>query len=371
MAIQQGKPPEQHLGYLDSVRGIAALSVMVYHFINWKYENRIEAKAASIIFNGSDAVSFFFVLSGFALSYKYITLNHSLDIRKFYVNRIFRLWPAFLLTIILNALNWNRLNLDAHTLYNVFILNKTGFWQEALLLRAHPQYYSPGWTLVIELAISFFVPFMIVLAKKDKRIMYWLLFAFIFIGGNMGDFYMFHFHFALGILLSCLFSSIQNDSFRNTLFYRYRYIILSACFALYSIRHICRIYPAGNAYTVIAKYIGIDFFHYTGLASFVFIAAMIASRRFQAIFENKILRFFGVISYGIYLVHWLFVTDVFIYWDKLASCFPGTKTAFIVIFFCYSAATILLATLLHYTVELPFMRIGKRLTQRMKPSLRI
>ena len=48
------------------------------------------------MFNGSDAVSFFFVLSGFVLSYKYLALGQPLDMKQFYTNRIFRLWPAFL-----------------------------------------------------------------------------------------------------------------------------------------------------------------------------------------------------------------------------------------------------------------------------------
>ena len=83
--------PKEHLDYLDSARGIAALMVLFYHFINWKYDSHTLAKVGSIIANGSDAVSFFFVLSGFVLSYKYVVLRQPLDIKKFYFNRFFRL----------------------------------------------------------------------------------------------------------------------------------------------------------------------------------------------------------------------------------------------------------------------------------------
>ena len=372
MSYKQDQGTHDHLDYLDSVRGIAAIMVMVYHFINWKYESHIEAKLGSIIFNGSDAVSFFFVLSGFVLSYKYVVLRHSLDIGKFYVNRIFRLWPAFFITILLNALNWNRNDLGIHNLVNIFILNRAHFWEEALLLfKAHPMFYTPGWTLVIELAISLFVPFMIVLANKDKRIIYWLLFIFLLIGVNMGDWYMFHFHFALGVLLSCLFVQINSPEFKASKWYKFRYLILGISFVFYSIRHIDRIMPFGEVYNDFAKYTGVNFFHYTAIASFVFIAAILCSKKAQTILNHKFLQFFGKISYGIYLMHWLLVTDVFIYWDNLTAFFPGKKTAFAVIFTGYFIATILLATVLHYAIELPFIKLGKRIANRMKPSLQI
>ena len=70
-------------------------------------------------------------------------------------------------------------------------------------------------------------------------------------------------------------------------------------------------------------------------------------------------------------MHWLLVTDVFIYWDNLTAFFPGKKTAFAVIFTGYFIATILLATVLHYAIELPFIKLGKRIANRMKPSLQI
>ncbi len=97
MTEKLNKSTNFHFGYLDSARGIAAIIVMIYHFINWKFDKEIGIKIISIVFTGSDAVSFFFVLSGFVLSYKYINQNEPLDIRKYYISRLFRLWPAFFL----------------------------------------------------------------------------------------------------------------------------------------------------------------------------------------------------------------------------------------------------------------------------------
>ena len=62
------------LEYLDSVRGIAALMVVFYHFIGWKWAEEPAFHLSSMIFNGSDAVSFFFVLSGLVLLFMLQTL---------------------------------------------------------------------------------------------------------------------------------------------------------------------------------------------------------------------------------------------------------------------------------------------------------
>ncbi len=358
----------RHLSYLDSARGLAAIMVMVYHFINFKYVNTTTAKFAATVFNGSDAVSLFFVLSGFVLSYKYIVLHQPLDIKRFYVTRFFRLWPAFFVTIVLNAINTNRNNPDLHTFIDIFIKNKTSFWEEAILIRNRVNYYGAGWTLNLELALSFFIPFWVVLAKKNTKVIGWLLIAYLLIGNNMRDLYMFHFHFGLGVLISCLFTNITAPSFKEAKWYKNRYLLLLVAFLLFSIRHIDRIWPLPGKYQYLAGYFGIDLFHYTAVASFVFIVAIIQSPKAQKVLEHGILRFFGKISFGIYLMHWAAVVDVFDYWAQANSVFGHRWVALLVLFVIYAAITFGLATVLHYAVELPFIKLGKRIASRLKPS---
>lgn len=45
-------------------------------------------------------VSFFFVLSGFILTYNYPSFSSALDIKKFYLNRVARIWPLHALMLI-------------------------------------------------------------------------------------------------------------------------------------------------------------------------------------------------------------------------------------------------------------------------------
>lgn len=358
-----------YLPYLDAARGIAALMVAAYHFIYWKYGSETWIKLLSCIFNGSDAVSFFFVLSGFVLSFKYIVLQQTLDIRKFYVTRVFRIWPAFFVTLIICTVYWHRGNFDLTRFWEIFFLNKDQFWEEALLFRGHTQYFVAGWTLSIELVMSFFMPFAIVLARKDKRIIYWLLFSTLLMGGIMGGKYIFHFHFLLGIVLSCLYTTITNPSFKNTKWHKYRYLVLVVAFVFFSIRHIDRISELGSTYKYVAEYFGIDFFHYTGLASFVFIVWILQSDNLKKILSHSWFRFIGKISYSIYLMHWIVVTVVFDNWNTIMTYFDSYQTALITVFPICIIVIIILSVLMHRAVEIPMIRYGKRLSQRLKASL--
>lgn len=359
-----------HLGYLDSARGIAALMVMTGHYFGWKYGALMGVKIAGLLLKGSDSVCFFFVLSGFVLSYKYIVLNEPLDIKKFYINRWFRLWPAFFLTVLINALFVTSKDFSAKHLADVFIFNTTQFWEEASLIRRHLNYYLPSWSLVIELALSFFMPFGIAIAKKDKRIIPWMLLSYLLIGNNIGESYTFFLHFTLGILISCSFNYINDDSFMESKWYKYRYLIMVVSIILFSLRSINDISRFGPTYEYLSYiFVGVDFNHFSGLAAFVFIVAILRSARAQKILMHRFLVFIGKISYGIYLMHWVLVTAIYQNWDILVRWFPNEWVALFSIYVVYAAVTILLATILHSTIEVPFIKIGKRISSRLKPSV--
>lgn len=366
MTSPQPLAKNQHFNYLDSARGIAALMVLFYHYINWKYDNITGIKIASIIANGSDAVSFFFVLSGFVLSYKYVVLQHPLDIRKFYITRYFRLFPAFAFTVLLNVLYWNRHDLSKQALLDIFIYNKQQFYEEILLFRLHNKFFLAGWTLSVELIASFFMPFAIAMARYNRKLIPYLIIPFLFIEYPLGKLFI---HFMLGLIVSCYYLDIQGEASKATKWFRYRYFFIFIAIILFSIRHIERIFPFGHAYQTIAGYLSIDLFYYTGLASFIFLVAMINSVKTQRILEHSVLRYFGKISYGVYLSHWVIVQAIFDHWEKLTALFPDNKTAFFVMMGVCFILTTLLAIFIHYVIELPFIRFGKKVSKRLKPSL--
>ncbi len=359
--------PRHHLGYLDSARGIAALMVLFYHFINWRYEGLMSIKLASFIFNGRDAVSFFFVLSGFVLSYKYIVMKEPLDVRNFFINRFLRLFPAFFVTLFISALYWQSADMHLHRLYEVFILNKDQFWEEAYLFKTHNKFYVPGWTLVLELSVSFFMPFTITIAKVNRKLIPWLIFTYLIISYVINSFFI---HFALGLLISCYYFEISNTSFKDTKWYKYRVPLIIAAFILYSVRAIDHVSHFGSTYAYLADFFQIDFLLYSGFGSFIFLVAMVHSRRLQRVLNIGILRFYGKISYGVYLMHWIVVTVIFEHWDMLLPHFQNNnKIAFFSLLAICIVTTTLLASLMHYAVELPFIKMGKKITAKLRPSV--
>lgn len=361
-AIQPTNAGDKHLGYLDSARGIAAMMVMYYHYLGWMYEKTLPAMLASIVFNGSDAVSFFFVLSGFVLSYKYVVLNGRLDIKKFFISRWFRLWPAFFVTLVPNALYFMQDYISPKELQDTFINNYHKFWEEALLFRGFNNFYPPGWTLTFELTLSLLVPFLIIIAKKNRAYMPWLILAYLVVKE------VFLIHFILGVTLSAYYTWLVSPDFKQSWWYRYRYFVLPAAIALFSIRHITHISPLGPTYNDVANYLNINLFHYTGLASFIFLAAILRSPKAQRFLEHRLLVYIGKISFSIYLVHWIVVSFQFHYWKQIIAFFGNESLAFTCMLVPFTATCLLLATGMYYGVELPFIRIGKRLTGRLKPG---
>lgn len=342
--------------------------VLFGHYINWKYEHSTVVKVASMFVNANDAVSFFFVLSGMVLTYPYLQLERRMDIRKFYVARVFRLYPGFLVALLMNVLYANRHAIGWPFIADTFIFNRQEFWEEAFLLRWHNKFYLPGWTLTIEILFSFFIPFIIAAARQNRRLMIWLILASLLMANITG----FLFHFSLGALLSAYLPELRGDGFRQSSWYRYRFFWIPLALVLFTIRKWTVLSPLGGTLMYLLDYTKIDFFFLTGFASFIFLACILRFRSVQRLLEHRVLVFYGRISYGIYLMHWTLVWAAGDYWEtRILPLFPNQVSAFFAAMAgCFIAATIL-ATLLHYFIELPFIRLGKKITARMKPSVTI
>ncbi|MFZ3279810.1 acyltransferase family protein [Pseudomonas sp.] len=85
--------PRQKLDALTSLRFFAAALIVALHTSDAFSVFNIEQYVTA-----SKAVSFFFVLSGFILSYAYRQFNSTGSLHKFYVARFARLWPLHVVT---------------------------------------------------------------------------------------------------------------------------------------------------------------------------------------------------------------------------------------------------------------------------------
>lgn len=97
-----GHIQRKHFEVLDGLRGIAALAVVIFHFMEW-----IEPDySKSFIGHGFLAVDFFFCLSGFVIAYAYDDRIGKLGLREFFRSRFIRLHPLVVLGSVLGLLGF-------------------------------------------------------------------------------------------------------------------------------------------------------------------------------------------------------------------------------------------------------------------------
>jgi peptidoglycan/LPS O-acetylase OafA/YrhL len=123
---------KHHFEILDGLRGIAAISVVVFHFREMASINY----AQIFIGHGFLAVDFFFCLSGFVIAYAYDDRISKMGIWQFFKSRIIRLHPMVIFGSVLGLL--------------AFLFDPFG---------GHPELYRIGRTLLIFLCSILLIPF--------------------------------------------------------------------------------------------------------------------------------------------------------------------------------------------------------------------
>jgi len=96
-AILQSK---QHFHVLDGLRGIAALAVVVYHYMEWVYPDF----SKNVLGHGFLAVDFFFCLSGFVIAYAYDNRLSKIGLQSFFTSRLIRLHPLVIAGAVLGLI---------------------------------------------------------------------------------------------------------------------------------------------------------------------------------------------------------------------------------------------------------------------------
>ena len=91
---------KKHFEVLDGLRGIAALAVVTFHFMEWVYADA----SHNFIGHGFLAVDFFFCLSGFVIGYAYDDRLAQMGIWAFFKARLVRLHPLVIAGSVLGLL---------------------------------------------------------------------------------------------------------------------------------------------------------------------------------------------------------------------------------------------------------------------------
>ncbi|HHT00907.1 MAG TPA: acyltransferase [Thiomicrospira sp.] len=174
--IQQ---PDKAYPVVDFLKGLSVLMVILFHvffavfFLFKKDVDKLNAFIASIptelsfILAFDKAVDIFFMLSSFLLSYgllKVYSKKQTIGIRRFYLHRFFRIYPLFLVALLL----YGMADLDK--------LIKDG-WYSLLFIE---NIFSKGiipvqWSLSIEVQFYLLLPFLVLFLAKSEHPIKWLL----------------------------------------------------------------------------------------------------------------------------------------------------------------------------------------------------
>jgi peptidoglycan/LPS O-acetylase OafA/YrhL len=360
---------------LDSLRGLAALTVVFLHF------SRICSPRVVHIFNytplrllvaGNAAVILFFLLSGLVLTLPY-KKNGRLDYGPFLLKRVCRIYLPYLGALAFAVLC--DLHFSNHSHYDNYWINWT--WsapvttslvvQHILFLGNYDwsQFNTAFWSLVYEMRISLVFPFL-ALAVFRLRALWVILSAAAF----SVVFY------PLAILFSTILPLSSRDAAINsmlTLNYAAFFLIGSllakhlhaisrwfarltafqaASIALVSLA----LYGFSNASSIVQRlHIPGDLYDWgTAAGATMLIVFAMNSKPFHSFLTSRTIHHLGQISYSLYLIHG---TILFVLIHTLLGRVPMG-----VLLIIYLSVTLLVTEIFYRLIERPFMLLGRRLT---------
>jgi peptidoglycan/LPS O-acetylase OafA/YrhL len=318
---------KQHLPVLDGLRGIAAISVVIFHF-----------QELSVGANNPDgfwlrhaylAVDFFFCLSGYVIGYAYDDRRDRMTIRAFIAARLIRLHPMVIFGVALGLFSYlfDPFNHSGHPQAGLESQQAHGWMLaastlgEMLMLPTWPlpnrfgSYFSlnvPSWSLMWEYLAS--LTFALVLWRVRRGFL-WLVVGIAAVALGIASFkadnlslgfgwgqslyglFRVSFSFCMGLLL-----------FRSGIQWKTRagFVILSALLVLIFVL-------PGYGYSESGK-VTLNWLYDLGTILFVMpLIVLLAAAATTSGVVGKICEFCGRISYPIYVIHYAFIMIFFNY----------------------------------------------------------
>jgi len=368
----------QRLDYLDSIRGLAALAVLIGHYFGGYGQfsfipDVLWNTPLSMVHDGFAAVAMFFVLSGLVLSLKYFRspppfANGWKDMGSFFILRLARILLPFLAVLWLSALlqKW---------FFKAYLTTPSksawlaAYWQSEqtipnllkqsflFLPMGYDRLLPQDWTLTVEMNLSLLMPFLILIATHSLGGLIFL--ALVAIG-------LLHVHgfllaFVMGIAIAANFSQIKKSAFLQKK--RVGAVWLIMGLLLYSYRYSRFLLPDILMPTFKESWI----WYVNELGAALILVAFIASERLQTYLHWRPLVFLGRISYSFYLWHFAVLvcfTPLFLF--LLNKCgFAHAPLNGVLGLMGTIGMTILVSAFSYRLIEMPSMRLGKRLSGRL------
>jgi peptidoglycan/LPS O-acetylase OafA/YrhL len=329
---------DKQIGALTSLRGIAALVVVVHHFAYYTLPQtgKFLSSYSHFFKNGYLCVDFFFILSGFIMAYVYTNdfygqVNKS-DYWKYLRARFARIYPLHLFTLLvlvsLELIKMITLGNAFTGKFSLMALAANIFLLQAFDLSCPPLFWcgtywnEPAWSISVEFVTYTFFPFILYfilrLNPRGDLIFYvcTLLALFLlikFTRGNLDSI------IGLPSIARCSLESVLGI-ITYKVYQRSNYqsrVIPTAITA------VSMVWILGVMHSWTDNYRGIHDWSILPACSLLILGVSNQSHRASAkILSSKTLIYLGTISYSIYMVHWCLSELLKIFWlSKLDPTF--------------------------------------------------
>lgn len=362
---------------LNSLRFMAAFLVLMHHSETIKSKHGIvNFDWLGLFKNGGNAVTFFFVLSGFLITYLLLKERHktaTTSIKNFYLKRVLRIWPLYFLLVFIGTVAlpvaFGFVQVDYEMPYT---LGQTWYWfvfflpgMVTFLYGSH--FLEPLWSIGVE---EVFYLMWAPLFKISKQHILWLLIGVIVLKtvlSIVGHFYITNelFHYLMSIFkfeamavggLGAWLVFTKGEAFVKSV--AFKIPVQIAVFAV--------------LVTFLTFHINIDNVVWQAVFSTPVVSSLLVDVLFLYLilcvsvvdhsivkFRSKALSFLGEISYGIYMYH-LLAIFITIHFLKPFLQQSNAATAHLLFYVLVSALTFIIASLSKYLFEDYFLRLKSK-----------
>ena len=321
----------KRLKYLDGLRGLMSINVLLCHFICVYYPEMYTMAWAekysggtplqifastplSVLVNGNVAVQYFFVLSGF-LAASSVFQKKDVDLFQSITGRYLRLFPvvasttffSFLLMIfgmmfhleISNSVRNTDFLLDYCNFTPTFgnIINNI-FFKPFL---SGSDYVGPFWTICYEVFGYAIVLSLCALSKEKKlrRIMYVIVVILLRLNGQAN-----YCSFVFGAFVADLFNYTgPNTTWLSHIYTKWvRHKAFLIPFYIFGTYLACIPFNQTGIYSFLPSFVGVNLYRAAGIAMCLW--CILNCGFAQAILEIKPIQWLGKISFTTYAVHW-------------------------------------------------------------------
>ncbi len=303
LAIRQAN--RQYYAALDGLRGTAILLIVLYHNFGF----------TGIFSIGWIGVDLFFVLSGFLITDILLrTLGDKRYLSNFYLRRVLRIFPLYYLCLILFLIILPKLNLQFDVKYytdnQVWLWTYLQNWLYAFNNPDQTNTLNHLWSLAVEEQFYLLWPLVILLIRKTKWLLSFICILFVLLPGarlwvwmqqfpDLAYFNLFTFTRIDSICAGCMIAlllQVNRDFLKKYSIPIILFVALLNITFYYFNRSQDFTYPhlALVGYSTVAVMFGL----------IVNNAITGKSKLITLLFDSRLLKFFGKISYGFYIFHW-------------------------------------------------------------------